>query len=159
MRLKAGPALRARESQSDLVQSVCREALEDLSRIECADEDAFRGWLMQVALHKILGRANYHRAQRRDPGREAKGGAPSVLEAYAGFCTPSRDAMVEEETRRIEAAFDRLPENYRDVILASCIEGRSHRELAERWGKSEEALRQLLTRARARLGMLLGEGE
>src|SRR5436190_7053528 len=52
VRLHAGAALRARESVSDLVQSVCVEVLLDLSRFEFRGEPQFRHWLCQQALHK-----------------------------------------------------------------------------------------------------------
>ena len=45
VRLKSGELIRAKESESDLVQSACREALSDLSSFECKSEEHFRGWL------------------------------------------------------------------------------------------------------------------
>lgn len=169
LRLKTGRLIRARESASDLVQSVCREALADLSRVECADEAAFRGWLYAIATHKVLNRAGFYTAEKRDAAREvtlgggAAGGETSdeqgLLEAYGSICTPSRDAVVREEIARIEAAFDRLPDEHREVILLARFEDLSHRQIAERLGKSEEAIRKSLSRARARLALLLDGGE
>ena len=72
----------------------------------------------------------------------------NVLAAYGSFCTPSRDAMVAEEMGRIEGAFDRLSDEHREVILQARLEGRSHREIALEMGKSETAVRKLLSRAR-----------
>lgn len=160
VRLKSGPALRERESHSDLVQSVCREFLQEASDLECADEPAFRAWLLRVAWHKILGRARHHRAQKRDRAREERapeGGEESLLAAYGNICTPSRDAVAREEVARVESAFDQLSPAQRDVILEVCMQGRRHREVAAEMGKSEEALRQLLSRARARLALALAE--
>lgn len=160
VRLKSGPALRERESHSDLVQSVCREFLQEADRLECVDESAFRAWLLRVAWHKILGRVRHHRAQKRDVAREEHqppAGEESLLSAYGNFCTPSRDVVAREEVARIESAFDQLSEPQRDVILEVCMHGRPHKDVAAEMGKSEEALRQLLSRARARLALALAE--
>lgn len=162
VRLKSGRLVRARESCSDLVQSVCREALADLSRVECDDEQAFRRWLYRVGLHKILRRVDHHTAQKRDAAREVASAEPdegpgdaAVLGAYATFCTPSRAAAAREEVERVERAFDRLPAEYREIILQARLEERPHGEIAAELGKSVVAVRKLLSRARARLALLL----
>ena len=165
VRLRSGHVIRARESHCDLVQSICREMLNDLGDVECDSEGAFRRWLFAVAHHKILHRAEYYGAQKRNPdrerpleAREGRGGEAHVLEAYSSFCTPSRDASIQEEVGRIEAAFDSLPEDYRDVILKARFLGQSAQEISEATGRSELAVRKLLSRARARLALLL-EGD
>lgn len=158
MRLRTGGAVKLHESTSDLVQSVCREALADLSALKTDDEASFRAWLCDAALHKIVDRARYHAAARRDAGRRAPSGDgtdAALLAEYATFCSPSRVAMAREEAARIEAAFAKLPDDYREVIALARVAGLPHRELAARLGKSEEAVRKTLQRACARLAMLL----
>ena len=61
----------------------------------------------------------------------------------------------EAEIARIEAAFDGLPDEYRDVIVEACVLGKPHREIAGAMNRSEQAVRSLLQRARARLALLL----
>ncbi len=58
---QAGAVLRQRESRSDLVQSVCREVLEDVrsQRFEYRGERQFRQWLYRVALRKVQGRGRF----------------------------------------------------------------------------------------------------
>lgn len=155
VRLHSGRELRAVESQSDLVQSVCREVLHSLGGARCADEPSFRQWLYSIARHKILGKVDYHRAQKRDVRRLAGADDGALLAAYGTFCSPSQEASQREQVAAVEAAFDELSEDHRQVILEICVLGRSHREVAAEMGRSEEALRQLLVRARARLAMLL----
>ena len=165
IRLRSGQLLRAKESVSDLVQSVCREVLQDLPRAEVESAEAFRCWLYTAAHRKILDRRKYWEREMRDAAREQPlDGAPSderdrsLLESYGVLATPSRHAEVKEEVARIERAFEELPEEYREVIALARIVGLSHREIAERMGRSEEAVRQLLARARARLARLLSAG-
>jgi RNA polymerase sigma-70 factor (ECF subfamily) len=161
IRLRSGQLLRAKESVSDLVQSVCREVLQDLPGAQVENEAAFRGWLYTAAHRKILDRRKYWEREMRDAAREQPlEGAPGerergLLASYGALATPSRHAEVKEEVARIERAFEQLSEEHREVITLARIAGLTHGEIAERMGKSEEAVRQLLARARARLARLL----
>lgn len=163
VRLKSGRVLRAKEASTDLVQSACREALAEFSALEVDNERAFHAWLCRVALHKILHKAEHYGAQKREAARElaaqpaATQAQDALLEAYATVCTPSRDAMVHEEVERIERAFDQLSEEQREVLLLARFEGLPHAEIAARVSKSEEAVRKTLSRARARLALLLDQ--
>jgi RNA polymerase sigma-70 factor (subfamily 1) len=164
VRLRMDAAFRTRESRSDVVQSTCREVLEGLAGFEYRDEASFRAWLHTVALNKLREKARYHRAERRDPGREvaAIGGAEDLLEGYAHLAEPgagpSAIASADEEARRIEAAFDALEPHYREVITLSRISGLGSAEIGRRMGKSDAAVRQLLGRALVRLSALLEAG-
>lgn len=160
VRLKAGRAVRAHEETRDIVQSVCRELLGGLERFEFRGEGPFRHWLYTAALRKIVARDAYWRAQRRDAGRNVDAepdlaGDRAVLGHYGAFASPSQVALAREELERIEAAFDRLDEPQRELILLARVAGLSRREIAEQLGKSEEAVRVSLHRALARLSALL----
>ncbi len=162
VRLKAGEHVRASESVSDLVQSVCREALEEVGTYRYRSEAAFRHWLFTLALRKIIDRGRRDaRLKRRGavpvalPTGSSDDGAAAILDCYATFCTPSRVAMAKEETERIERAVDRLPDDYREIITLSRVVGLSHAEIGEILGRSEDASKHLLARALARLSTLL----
>ena len=47
----------------------------------------------------------------------------------------------------MEAAFDSLPDDYREVITLARIAGLSHAEIARQMARSESAVRMLLSRA------------
>lgn len=168
VRLRAGPALRARESNSDLVQSVCREILEHAERFQHPSEGAFRHWLFTTAQRKLHHRHEYWMAQKRgavaevpiDPGGDASsaGDVPDLMSRYRRFSTPSGAASLREEVERVEAAFDQLSEEHREVITLAHLTGLSRAEIAERMGRSEGAVRVLLHRALARLSGLLQPG-
>lgn len=162
LRLRAGPAIRARMGQSDLVQSVCREVLESKDRIEFQGDAAFRNWLYTAALRKLVEHDRRLHAQKRDIGREvpaddvAGGGADAaLLQGYATATTPSLIAMGREGAQKLEQAFDELSEEHREVITLARIVGLSHAEIAAQLGRNEEACRQLLRRALVRLSMAL----
>jgi RNA polymerase sigma-70 factor (ECF subfamily) len=168
VRLRAGALIRAHESSSDLVQSTCREVIQHMDRFRFPSESAFRHWLFTTALRKISNRRDYWTARKRAaPGKGAAnpaggdptGGDEAVLRAYASFSTPSRHAIAREELERIEAAFEQLSEEHREVIALARVAGLSRAEIAEQMGRSEVAVRALLHRALARLADLLSTDE
>lgn len=160
VRLRTNQAIRARESVSDLVQSVCREVLQGAPRLEYRGDAAFRSWLFTTALRKIVERDRALHADKRDIGREvaAAGGASGtddLFAAYATVTTPSKVVAAKEQMAQMEAAFDQLSEEHREIITLSKIAGLSHKEIAEQTGSTEEACRQLLRRAMVKLTMIL----
>ncbi len=165
VRLNVGQQLRQLESCSDLVQSVCREVVEDIGDFGGSAAKQFRRWLFTVALRKIQTRGRHHGAQRRDPRRvvpldgDRDEAAAEVIDAYESICSPSRHASAREEIERVEAGFEALPDDYREVLTLTCIVGLSHREVAEQMGRAETAVRKLLFRARARLALLLASDD
>lgn len=159
VRLRAGHEILRQESSSDLAQSVCREVLERLDQYQYRGEGEFRAWLYTTAIRKILHRSQYYRAEKRDVRRHAEAGAPEgdVADLYRALSSPSGKLVTAEEVARIEAAFARLPEERREVILLSRFLGLSHREIAAHLGRSEAACRTLLVRALAELAENLRE--
>lgn len=161
VRLRAGPMIRARESESDLVQSVCREVLDHADRFRHPSEMAFKRWLYTTALRKIIGRRDFYLAEKRDVMREVRPEessrrAEGLLACYQSFSSPSRRVMLQEEVERIEAAFETLSEEQREVITLAHIVGLTRAEIAEQLGKSEGAVRMILHRALARVARELG---
>ena len=162
MRLRIGGALGQQESSSDLVQSVCREILTGRERFEDQGDAAFKGWLFTTALRKIVDKRRYWSAERRDtkkrvdPGGDAD--APSLLDQYATFATPSREASLEEQVHRVEAAMESLSEEQREVVTLHKIAGLSHADIAIQIGKTEDNCRQILRRALVKLAAELDEG-
>ncbi len=162
VRLRAGPLVRRREAESDLVQSVCREVLLHAGDFRRGGEPGFRHWLYATAVRKILNKQEFHTAQRRDlRAEELQGGeGAALLDLYAAFSSPSRRLATAEELARIEQAFDALPEDYREVILLARVVGMPRAEVAAALGRSEAAVRNLLHRALALLSQRLDpEGE
>lgn len=158
LRLRMGALLRSRETPEDLVQSVAREALGELSTFEWRGEAAFRHWLYTRAQHKLQDRVRYLHAKMRDPEREAPtpDDSQALLACYASLCTPSRELASAEALRRIESAFDELPEDYQEAITLYRLCGLDYREIAERMARSEGAVRNLVYRGLSRLALRLG---
>lgn len=159
VRCHMGPELRARESTSDVVQSVCRELLMHRDAFQHPDENGFQAWLFTTARRKIANRARDLLQQKRDARREVHDLTESAVgalgAAYSRISTPSGKAMVAEEVARLEEALHRLPDEQREVITLAHLAGLSRAQIGVHMQRSEEAVRALLHRAMARLMILL----
>lgn len=158
VRVRASAAIRARESVSDLVQSVCRELVTDKSEFEYRGEAAFRSWLFTAALRKIVARDRHQHRDKRDVSRLVAGSdADRLLDAYATCTTPSMHASSEEQVAAIESAFEELTDEQREVLTLARLAGLDHKQIAEQTGRSEQASRQILRRALIRLETILDQ--
>ncbi len=156
-RLRLGPMLAARESAHDVVQSAFREVLEGAPRFRYGGEAAFRAWLYTHVSRKIADRAEYWKAQRRDVGREQRVEDGVFDLVRRTLSSPSQDAVGREALERLDAAFEQLPDDHREVIMLSRVAGLSRAEIAQVTGRTEASIRNLLPRALARLADLVLE--
>lgn len=157
VRRNISPVVLAKESASDLVQSVCREVLKDLPGFSYQGEAAFRAWLYQAALRKLIDRQRYYRADKRDPAHEAAvaGGVSMSRDELAllagNLGTPSGEAERQEDFGRLERGLAELNEADRRLLRMIFVEGLTHAQAAERLATAEVNTRKQLSRALARL--------
>ena len=163
LRARVGGALAARESVSDLAQSVCREVLLDRPQLHFPNDESFRAFLFLQASRKVVDRYRYHKMAMRDPAREvdlpSEAEARDLLTSFAQLITPSRAAGAREELDRVEQAVHELPDNQREVVLLSRIGGISYPQIAQQMGLSEAAVRSLAARGLAKLAARLGRSQ
>lgn len=165
VRVRSGRDLRRREGADDLTQSVCRQVVGGIASFRGTTEAEFKRWLYTSALNKIHQKRDHHGAACRDIGREVTVGFDTtvghdaLLRCYGHDITPGQLAIAKEEVERIEAAFELLSDEHREVLTLARFAGLSSAEIAARLEKSEPAVRKILSRARARLAMLLAAPE
>ncbi|MCA8948158.1 MAG: sigma-70 family RNA polymerase sigma factor [Planctomycetes bacterium] len=158
VRVHMGPGLRRREASVDVVQSICREVLEERDRFEFRGEGAFLGWMLTAAMNKLRERARFFGRKRRDADREE----PLLDGAVFEGLSPSREAMGQEEIERLEVALRELPDDYREIVVLARIVGMPHADIAAHLGRTLSSVRNALGRALTRLGAILrkdGPGE
>ncbi|MBK8975440.1 MAG: sigma-70 family RNA polymerase sigma factor [Planctomycetes bacterium] len=146
IRLRLGAGLRARLESEDVLQSVVRQAMQDLQGFEPREDGSLEHWLHVCVLNKIRGLAAWHGAQKRAGDEPLTDTLASDLAAAA-----PPDYVESERYARLERELARLPEPMREVILLRRIEGLGNAEAARRLGRSEAATAQLHARAMARL--------
>jgi RNA polymerase sigma factor (sigma-70 family) len=138
-----------RDVADDLLQETFLR-LAQTSR-ELAVDTRLGAWLFTVAHHLFVSwtRAQGVRSQLAGdlPAREPANGERSPLEALA-------DSQVQ---LALERAFAQLAPPYREVALLVGVEGMQPTEIAQILGKTPEAIRQRLARARTQLAAALGE--
>lgn len=152
VRLQVGPLLRARESESDIVQQVCVEVLQRAENFRFQGESKFRGWLYGAVLHVVRDRERFHKAARRTPEREVPvTNADALLTSYRNVSSPSSHLHAADEVRQLEQAFERLPPHYAEVLALAQVARLSRTDIAERLGISPDAVSKLQKRAILRL--------
>jgi RNA polymerase sigma-70 factor (ECF subfamily) len=154
------PGLQAKFGPSDLVQDTLLEAQRDFGRFHGRSAEEWRAWLRQILRNNLANAARQFRATAmRDVGREiALSEAAREEHVEALVCSgssPSSVVAADEEARRLRAAVERLPPDYREVVRLRHEEGLSYEEIGRRLGRSDEAVRKLWTRAIVLLKELL----
>lgn len=159
VRAQLGAKLRSRESVSDIVQSAAREVLEDLRALPTPSREELRAWLFRAAERKLIDKARYWNAERRDPAveeRRPNGGDDSPGDRRRPTDErPSTALHMAEELERLERALESLSPEHREVILLARILELPHATIGQLMDRSEGATRMLLVRALTRLTELL----
>jgi len=159
-----GLSLRRKIEAEDIFQEVSMDCVRTLREVDLTQRDPF-GWLCQVAERRII---DAHRrligAQKRSAGREQPISAPSDQTGQAGLIdllvvsmtSPSAAFSRNEKEYRLLGALDQLPEDGRQALRMRYVQGMPSKEIAEQMGKTDGAVRVLLTRSLKRLETLLG---
>lgn len=159
-----GARLKRKVEPEDLLQEVSAEAVRSLPAMNLAERDPF-GWLCQLAQRRIIdAHRRFFGAQKRDAGREISLAAPtdessrSPLENLlaASMTTASQAFSRNQREIRLLAALEALPADQREALRLRYVEGLPSKEIADRLGKSDGAVRVMLTRSLAKLQTLLG---
>jgi RNA polymerase sigma-70 factor (ECF subfamily) len=163
-RLQIGRRLQGKVDAADLVQETFLEAHRSWAQFRGASEGELIGWLRQSLASKLseLSR-RYLGTQRRDVRLEqALAGeldqSSRVLDRglVARQSSPSHQAARREQAVLLADALERLPEDYREVIILHHMEELSLPEVARRLGRTEHSVEKLWARALARLRRTLG---
>ncbi len=145
---KLSSEARAFSEVEDVVQDVFLRAFRDLDRFQYQSPGSFFRWLSTIADHVIIDRLRYQNRERRAGENIAfrsssNPGGPEPRDTQ----TPSRLFAQQEAVERLLEQLRALPEDYRQAILMARIEGLSTAEMAQRLGKSREAVALLVYRA------------
>ncbi len=160
---KLGAGLRRKVEADDIFQEVSVEAVRALADAELADRDPFH-WLCQIAEHRIIdAHRRFFGAAKRDAGREVPLGSPSGDSQHAAIIdmlvvsmtTPTQALSRNQRELRLFEALAQLPSDQREALRMRYVEGMPSKEIAARLGKSDGAVRVMLTRSLGQLQRLL----
>jgi RNA polymerase sigma-70 factor (ECF subfamily) len=135
--------VRDRATTEDVTSEVFHKALANLSSYEWRGVP-FAAWLLRIAANAVVDQVK--RSARQ-------------VSAFADPPEPTKaEVRVVEDRARLFRFVGELPETQRQVIQQRFVEQRSIREIAERLGKTEGAIKQLQLRAIERLRAQMGGG-
>lgn len=162
-----GPALRAKLEPEDVLQEVIVAALESVASFSVPGRDPFK-LLCQMAEQRIIDAHRRHiAAKKRSADREVSLDAPVGEGVSIGFVnmlvasmtSPSRAFSRGQKELLLQEAISTLSDEQREVLRLRYVEGLPTKDVAERVGKSDGAVRVLLTRTLSKLQEMLIEGQ
>lgn len=136
--------VRDRATAEDVTSEVFRKALANLGTYEWRGI-TFAAWLLRIAANAVIDHSK--RAARET----------TLLEDPLEPAAKAELRMVEDRARLFRLVRE-LPATQRKVVHQRFVEQRSIREIAERLGKTEGAIKQLQLRALERLRAQMGGG-
>jgi RNA polymerase sigma-70 factor (ECF subfamily) len=163
-RLQIGRRLQGKADPADMVQETFLEATRQFVQFRGETEPELAAWLRQIlagCLAHLVRR--YFGTQARDVRLERTledelGCSSQALGQglAARQSTPSQRASRREQAVLLADALDRLPPDYREVIILRHLEGLTFPEVAACMGRTLDSVEKLWVRALPRLRRALG---
>jgi RNA polymerase sigma-70 factor (ECF subfamily) len=158
-------ALQRKVEPDDIVQEVAIDAVRRVAELKTLERDLF-GWLCQIAEYRLVdAHRRFFDAEKRAANREVAIDAPATQSRavidflVASMTTPSQAFSRNEREIALYAALEELPPESRDALRMRYVEGLASKEIAERLGKSDGAIRVLLTRSVQKLQQIMEQGK
>lgn len=164
-RVEIGRRLQGKLDASDLVQDAFLEAHRNFNLFKGTNEPQFACWLRQILAAKISNLVrHYFGTQARDIRLEQEIAAdldnssrmlgPALA---ASLTTPSQQAERREQAFLLADALEKLPADYREVLILRHLEGLTFPEVARRMERTQDSVEKLWLRALTRLRKGFGE--
>ena len=163
-RLEVGRRLQAKVDASDLVQETFLQAHRAFPDFRGVTEAEVAKWLRRILasrLSKAIRR--YHGTQRRNVKLERElhqelGRSSQVLDRMLSISqtSPSQRAARREEAVLLADAIERLPEDYRDVIVLRHLRSMTFPQVAQAMNRSLNSVEKLWARGLAKLRDQMG---
>ena len=149
----------AKFDPSDLVQQTLAQAVRDFPQFKGTTEPELLAWLRQILAHTLAHEIRrYAGTQKRDLDREVSldQDLTAVSQRFGDLLpasgpTPSQNAVAADRQVQLARLLERLPPDYRDILVLRHLEGLSHDAIALRMNRKPGAVRMLWVRALARL--------
>ena len=153
--VRLDPAVRPRLDPSDVVQETLADAARRLPDFLARRPMPFHLWMTKAAYERVLKARRWHRAGRRDVGREAdRPDGSSVALAHSLVCpspSPSEEAAGKEASERVARAVADLSESDREILLLRQVDGLDYAQIGVLLDIGPTAARQRYGRAMIRL--------
>ena len=159
-----GSDLKVKASASDVIQDSFLEAKRDFHHFAGKTPSEFQWWLRRVLLNNVANvNRNYRTTAKRDVSREVP---VALIDRFdrdgalvAGDSSASSIVQKNELLDRVQAAVQRLPQHYQNVIRWRNLERVPFDEIGRRLERSSAAAQQLWVRALDSLQQELDSGD
>ena len=155
-----GQDLKQRNNPSDIVQLTMTRMINGFENFNGQSEGEFFSWLQAILKNEIHVMRRNQNLQKRDISKEIREPADSTYQPPEGVDknpTPSTQAIAQEKIALLQNAMNQLPEDSAMVIRLRNLEDLSFNEIADRMGRSYNAVAKLWQRAIVQLEQKLEE--
>jgi RNA polymerase sigma-70 factor (ECF subfamily) len=164
-RVQVGRRLQGKVDAADLVQETLLEAHRTFGQFRGSTEGEFASWVRHILASQVAMLARrYLGTQRRDVRlerelvHEVDESSRCLDQAFAAKqSSPSQRAARREQAVLLAEALEKIPDDYREVIILRHLEGLTFPEVAQRMDRTVPSVKNLWTRALALLRRSLGE--
>jgi RNA polymerase sigma-70 factor (ECF subfamily) len=158
-RVQIGRRLQGKVDPADLVQETYLEAHRQIANFRGMTEAELLGWLRTIlagqialTLRRFLGTKGRDIALERELAVQLDESSQMLDRGLAASSsTPSQHASRREQAVLLAEALDRLPEDYREVIILRHLQGLPFAEVAQKMNRSEDSVQKLWVRSLASL--------
>jgi RNA polymerase sigma-70 factor, ECF subfamily len=164
-RMQIGRRLQGKVDASDLVQETFLKAHRGFAQFRGSSEGELVSWLRQILaanlanlVHRHYGRQRRDVKLERDLAAEMDASSRVLdLGLVAQGSSPSQQAARREQAVLLADALERLPADYREVLILRHLEGLTFPAVAQRMGRTLGSVEKLWIRALARLRRSLAD--
>jgi len=166
-RVQIGRRIQGKVDAGDVVQETFLEVHRQFGAFRGTTEAEFTAWLRRILAGQLaLTLRRYLGTKGRDVNLERELGAQLDQSSQAmdgGFVaatsTPSQHVSRREQAVLLADALDKLPADYREVIILRHLESLPFAEVAGRMGRSEDSVQKLWVRALSSLRRSMDGGQ
>jgi RNA polymerase sigma-70 factor (ECF subfamily) len=153
--------MRTKVDASDLVQQTMLEAYRGFPQFEGGSEGEWLAWLRKILSHNTQDFIRRMRTEKRGGAKEIPLQQGDDSEGFfhdpaSPDETPSQMLTGREREIALAQAIERLPEDYREVILLRNLQRLAFDDVAERMGRTRGAVQMLWARAIQKLTEEMG---
>ena len=163
--LQIDERFQAKLDASDVVQEACLDAHRDFADFRGTSERELMAWLRQILAHNLADhvhrrygrqRRNVHLEQslHEELDRSSRALDRGLVSEQS---TPSQRAARREQAVVLAAALDKLPKDYRRVLVLRNLKGLKFPEVARRMGRTIKSVEHLWARAVLEFRRTIGE--
>jgi RNA polymerase sigma-70 factor (ECF subfamily) len=158
-RVQVGRRLQGKIDAADILQETYMIASRDFGRFRGESEGELLAWLRRILVGVVANQVRHYLGTKGRDARlevELAGDLDRSSRALdralvARQSSPSQRASRRERAVLLADALERLPDDYREVIVLRQIEELAFPEVAARMGRTEDSVKNLWTRALSRL--------